>query len=310
MRFAKVLITCGIFVILFFEATEFSYAALPSSKGQRESLLEEGSISTLKEEEPAFSFESDSFARYIPRESVYSQQGKLGIIDTGSEQSIKTKAFGVLPVGFIVGARYIGIENSTGVTLPASLTSVSLGMEVTGPFFGIDKTYSFIGLYPSWYDSNWQCRSASFRTPFTVLAIRKPNERLTLIAGVAAFPEFQNEVTPVIGFRYLPNDRLTFDLIPPKPSISYKLNKELSIFAEGGLTNNEYNVKKDGNKSEILKYEEMNLGGGFSYQLGKNALFSLSAGSVMSHRLKYKDYVGKIRVKNGSYVNLGVLIKI
>jgi len=254
----------------------------------------------VKEEE-YFPQELESYAHYIPSRGAKGQSGKVGIIDSASEYSYEFKIADTLPLEFSTGARYIGIDNSTVVQLPARLTKVDFGVSTALPFFNFKDTYLAIELNPSFLTDNWYVRSSAFSLSQRYFLFHKVDEKLSFICGVRIDPHFEDSYWPILGFIYKPNDRLTFNIIPERPEISYALDKKLTVFLEGDNTSEEFRVTKDSLKNVPLQYNELHLGAGFRYNFNKHVKSSLSCGSVFNRSLKYRDSLGKVSIENGFY---------
>lgn len=253
-------------------------------------------------EEEYFPQELDTYVRFMPSAGAESQSGKVGLVASASEYNYQIKAFDKLPIEFAVISKYIGINNSTAVKLPAKLTSVSFGAEATLPFFNFDKTYFTIGLAPSFLSDNWNFRSEAFSLLQRYFMIYQPNEKWTFVAGVNYSPGFRPSLNPILGFIYKPNDRLTFNLTPNNPEISYDLNNRWTVFAQGDNTSDEYKVKQGDLKNVVLKYDEMRLGAGLRCAVNKHIKASLSTGSVFNRTIRYKENnLGKVALNNGFY---------
>ena len=264
----------------------------------------------IEEKEEDFPYELDSYVRYMPSRGARSQAGKVAVTDSASEFSYDFKAFGKLPVEFAAGTRYIGIHNTTGVKLPARLTQVSAGVETTLPFF-FDKTYFTLGAAPSFYTDNWNLNSASFRIPQRYFFIYQPDQKWIFICGVGVFPGFEDVVVPILGFIYKPDSRLTFNIVPSRPEITYALNDKLTLLLEAEISEDEFEVDKDNLKNVVLEYNEMHLGTGFKYQINKYIKSSVSAGCIFNRSIKYRDEnLGKVGIKNGLYTELRLDISI
>ncbi len=260
-------------------------------------------VKTTEEELPR---EVDTFVRFIPKQDARGLSGSVGIIQSEFEYSHNFKAFGKLPVQFGVGTDYISIDNSTEVKLPAHLTDIVFGAEVTLPFFGLKNTYLRLGARPTFPTDNWRVTSSAFRMPSYGFAIYKPNPKLTLIAGVAVYPSNENKVGPIAGLIYQYNDKLLLNLVPPRPTVVYSVNDKLDVFAEGGFSRSEFQVKKDGYKKAVLAYNEIHMGAGLKYSLNKFIDVSLSAGGMFNRSLKYRDSLGKVTIKDGLYTEFRV----
>jgi hypothetical protein len=248
--------------------------------------------------------ELDTVVTFIPSRGAKSQSGKVGLIETQSEYSYDLKAFGKLPVEISIGENYIGIDNTTKVTLPSRLTAFAFGANILLPFFKLDKTYLRIGAAPSFATNNWSFASNAFRIPINTILIYHPNEQFTGILGVHITPSsVESRVSPIVGVIYKPNDKITYNLVGPQPNITYMVNKKLGFFAEGKIFDQEFVVTKDNIKNVVLIFKEYLLGGGVLYKINNFAETSLSVGGVFSRYLKYRDEsdYGKVSINNGLY---------
>lgn len=262
--------------------------------------------------EESFSYqELDSYVRYIPRCNVKTASGKVEFIESGNTYDWRFKAFGKLPVKLSLDAQYISIENTlNNVELPAHLIGLATGAETTLPFFRFHKTYLRLGVNPAFYTDDGEFENSAFRIPSYYFLIYRPNEKWTFLYGIAVYPDFEDEVLPVPGFIYKPNDKLVFNIIPKRPNISYVLNERVSVFAEGGSSlNSEFEVTRNNSKNVVLRYKETHLGAGLNFKLNKYIQASVSAGGMFNRSLKYRDSQGKVNIKDGVYTEFRVEIK-
>jgi len=250
----------------------------------------------------------DAYYRFMPSSNVDKQAGEVGVMDSRAEYSFAFKAFDKLPISLLLQHEYIGLNNSTVVKLPAHLTAMTAGIETTFPFFNVDKAYLRVGVYPSFFGDDWSAESSRFRIPSRIFAIVQPNEKLTWIAGVAVYPDFQTPAFPILGLIYKPNDKLTFNLVPDSPNISYAVNDKLTAFVEGGLSNGEYEVDINNIKNTKLEYREVHCGLGMKYQFNKYIKSSVSVGGMFNRMLRYKDSYGKVAIDSGLYTEFKLSI--
>ena len=194
--------------------------------------------------------------------------------------------------------------------LPAHLTGLVTGLEVNLPFFKLDKTYLRLGVYPSFYGDDWDFDSSAFRIPVHVFLVYQPDEKWTWVAGVAVYPDYQTFAWPVIGAICKPNEKLIFELIPPRPNITYFLNDKLAVFGEAGIVSEEFEVDKDERKNVILAYQETRLGTGVKYKFNQYVQSSLSAGGIFNRRLQYRDSLGKVGINGGFYTEFSLKLSI
>lgn len=255
--------------------------------------------------------EIDSYVRYMPARSVQAMSGEVEVTESSSEYGYGFKVCGKLPVKLSLDTQYIGIENTlTNVGLPAHLNGLTTDLETTLPFFKFDNTYFRLGVSPSFYDDDWNFESSSFRIPSRYFLIYRPNQRWTFIGGAAVYPDYENQILPILGFIYKPNERLVFNLVPKRPNISYMLNERATLFAEGGgAYNSEFEVSRGNAKNVVLRYKETHLGAGVKFRINKFIETSITGGGVFNRSLKYRDNQGKVSVKDGAYAEFRVEIK-
>jgi len=132
-----------------------------------------------------------------------------------------------------------------------------------------------------------------------------------LVFGADYSPRDREPVSPIIGFIYKPNDRLTFNIIPETPEISYLLNDKLTAFVQGSMSQNEYRVTKDNVKNVVLDYNETHIGAGLRYKLNKYITGSLAAGGMFNRTIRYRQKdIGKVVVGDGLYTEFRLVVAI
>lgn len=281
-----------------------AFAITPKRENRYEEAVEQ------VEQERVLPHKFEIFYRYMPVAHADQQGGKVGLMEAGSEYDYEGKVFGELPITFSLNTGYTGINNSTAVSLPAKLTSTTAEIEITLPFFRADKTYFRFGITPSLYGDDWNYKPSNFRIPSRYYIINQPNSKFTWIFGVAYFPGYQTQVLPIIGFIYLPNDKLAFNIVPPRPTIVYSLNNKIALFGEAEIEGDEYRVDLQHMNSRTLEFTSNKVGAGVKYKFNKYIESSFSAGETFGRQLKYKDDVGKVDIKNSVYAEFRLTAKI
>ncbi len=245
------------------------------------------------EAENSFRNEAGAYIGYAPE--TYS---------TGWEYSYEHKFFDKLPVTFSIGNDVMFITKKSPVSLPAHLVVITTDIETMLPLFGLKGVYVGAGISPSFYSDNWNFEVSSFRLPSRGFVAYQPDDKWTLIGGVAVFPRLKYPVWPIFGVIYKPVKELTFNLVSEDPSIVYSLNDRVSIFAEGNYTYDEYEVDRGAAKNVILRYQDGYAGGGVEFKFSKFIKAAITAGGIFDRSMKYRDGGGKTDLRGGFYTEL------
>jgi hypothetical protein len=236
--------------------------------------------------------------------------GKVEIIDSDIQHSYAFKLFDKLPLKFSVEGKYYGINDTVYVPLPAKLTGVVWDFETALPLF-FENTYIRFGVSPSYLNDDWSFNSSSFRIPSRYYVIYMPDSKLTLLVGVAVYPEYEDEALPILGLIYRPNDKWAINILPNRPNISYFLNDKITLFGEGGGSlNEEFEVTRNNEKGRVLRYKETHVGCGIKYKFNDFAQSSLQVGGMFGRSLRYADDQGKVNIRNGFYSEFRLEVKI
>lgn len=245
------------------------------------------------EAEEDFRGEAGAYAQYAP-ETFY----------TGWEYSYEHKILDKLPVTFTIGSDAMFIYKQTALSLPAHLVSFTADAETILPIFGLKGFYAGGGVTPSFYSDGWAFEASSFRLPCRSFLIYQPDDKWTLVGGIAVFPKLKYPVWPVFGVIYKPVKELEFNLLSENPNVVYHLNDRISLFAEGDFTYDEYEVDRGAARNVALRYEDGFAGGGIEFSFTKFARVSVTAGGIFERSLKYSDGAGKADVKGGFYTQV------
>lgn len=279
-------------------------AALP----MQEKFVRRLDTEVVEREEIAHEF--NSYVRFMPAAKANVMPGKVELIRSEAEYDYNVKLFEQLPIQLSLNQEYIGIDKTVAVPLPAHLIGLTFNFETTLPFFYVKDTYIRFGVSPAYYTDSWSFPSSAFRIPSRYMLIYQPDPKLTVVAGIEVDPDYKEEIGPLVGVIYKPNDRLTFNIIPEEGDITYKLNDKFSVFAQGGFNSEEFEVTRNNIKGVILMYDDIYLGGGLKFKPHKYINALLSVGSALNRSLKYRDQHGKVNIENGFYTEFRLDITI
>jgi hypothetical protein len=245
-----------------------------------------------------FRNEANAYVQYAPQ-TLY----------TGCEYSNEYKIFDKLPVTFSIGNDAMFIYKSTDVSLPSHLVAMTTDVETVLPLFGLKGFYVGVGVSPSFYSNGWNFEGEAFRIPSRGFLVYQPDDKLTLVGGVAVFPKLKYPVWPIFGIVYKPVKELEFNLLSENPNIIYRLNDRVSLFAEGDFDYDEYEVDADTAKSVILRYEDFCAGGGVEFKFSKFTKAAITAGGIFDRSLKYRSTGEKVDLKGGFYTEAKMAVE-
>jgi len=242
--------------------------------------------------------------QYTMESDVNRQSGQISVNQNDFTLQYDTKAFDVLPLTFFFDYRHLDINENLPVNLPSHLEGRRLGagVKLPMPFTSTEEHFIGIDVMPSWYTDDWTWTNSSFRMPFRIYGIYRPDDNFVFIAGATIRPDYDTVVVPVIGFNWQPNDRWDIHLASTEPTVTYKINENWAIFGEYNGSLDEYEVTRNGQKGVVLKVSEFTLGGGLKYHINKKLEASFSAGANLARRFQYRDDVGKVDADSAPYI--------
>jgi len=128
-------------------------------------------------------FEAEHYYRYMPARKAQAQPGKIAVTEAASDYSYQTNIFDRLPFEFSLAAKYIGLDDTVPVSLPAQLTELAVGLEATVPVFNFKNTYFRMSVSPSFLGDSWNLK---VRISVFPRAMSSSGSRITSGPGFAA----------------------------------------------------------------------------------------------------------------------------
>ena len=247
-------------------------------------------------------------SRHIFDSDVEATSGEINVTQSELRLGHEFKVYEKLPVELSVHASHVDIDENVATELPSHLEGRGFGIGTKFPVPFVESENYFMGIEarPSWFSDDNDMNSDSFRIPMRAYLIYKESDDLILVGGVSIRPEFDDTVLRLIGFRYRPNDELSFNFLSDDPNISYKWSDKLTLLWEFDYVRDEYEVTRNGVKGLILKHRELSTGAGVQYALTDYINAAVSVGGVFSRRFEYEDDGGKVVPEGGLYTTIKV----
>ena len=260
---------------------------------------------------PSYLFNTYLQSRYVTESDVNASSGKLQVNESDFNFTFEDKISGQLPLTLSFAYRHVDIDESVAVELPAHLEGRRLGVgtKFPVPFVDAENYYLGIDVFPSMYTDDWKWENSAFRMPFRTYLIYKESDDFILVAGVSVRIDYDETILPVIGFKYVASDQLTFNFISDHPHVAYKIDDRLTALWEVDFIRDEYEVTRGSDKNVILKYRSFSTGAGLKYAIDDQMEISGTVGGVFGRRVEYEDDRGKVEPDAGLYTQIKVAFK-
>lgn len=245
-------------------------------------------------------------SRHTYSADIEATSGEMDVTETKFDYTHKLKLWDQLPVDASLTVGHMDIHEDDPLEVPSHLESRRLGLSTKfpAPWVGDERFFIGLDIFPTFNTDDWAWESGAFRLPFRGYLILKESDDFILVAGVSVRPEYEEEVLPVIGFIYRPNDRWSFNFASDDPNVSYKLNDQTLLRWELNYAWEEYEVTRGAQEHVVLQYRQTASGFGIEHQFNQCLKGVLSVGAVFGRQLKYKDGTGKIAPDTGLYTNV------
>ncbi len=199
-----------------------------------------------------------------------------------------------------------------GAFLPDTLQSVAVNLGNTlrvGDKWALQFEMD-PGVYSDFEDMDWEDLNAPLS--FRALYFHRPN----LIWTLAVIGNIKSEFPIVggIGARWLPTERLTVDVILPRPQVAYEASDRITLFAGGEFKGGGYRVAEDfGSRlgrpdlnDQDVFYREARVGGGFKCKLTEKVSAVLEGGWVIDRRFTYVDRNLQLNGDGAGYFQIAI----
>lgn len=245
-----------------------------------------------------FTHKSTSEFSYVANSNIKLGEVNLGAIDTTHSRlrygaSFQTSNSYSWRIGVEWERHAFGLP--AGSMLPNTLNSIALNL---GDTWRINDKWTLqFEADPGIYSDLEDIGIEDFNAPlsFRALYFHRPN----LIWTFAVIANMKNEFPVIggIGARWLPTDKVTVDILLPRPQISYQLSDKARLFAGAELKGGGYRVAENfGTRvgrpdlnDQDLSYREVRAGAGINWKFTNKLSAVVEGGWVIDRRFKFRD---------------------
>jgi len=236
----------------------------------------------------ATSWNSQLAISSLPTADLHGIPGAAGLTDYRIKlaRNLKYNDQLTLTLGGGYGLKYIDATSSAA--LPQDLHSLFLE---TGASYRInDKAFASLRLSPGFYSDFKDLGDDDLRMPVLLLGGYSFANGISVVGGfVYRFGYHASQYIPALGIRYLPNDSWMFDLIAPRPAVTYFASRQLQLFVAGDFSSDEYELKDRSSGSKVIKYSDLKAMAGANYLPVPDVKLSTSVGYAFERRFMFFD---------------------
>jgi len=225
---------------------------------------------------------------YLPSADLHDASGDAGISDYRLKiaRNISLDDRLILTLGGGYGLKYI--DSTPTALLPQELHS--LFVEVGARYRINDRSFASIKLYPGFYSDFKDLGGDDLRMPLLALGGYSFDNGLSAVGGFAyRFGYHTSQLIPVLGFSYQPNQNWRFDLLAPRPGITYTASRQLQLFVAGDFASDEYQLKDRSLGAKAIKYSDYKAMGGVHYRPNPAVTITTSLGYAFERRFTFFD---------------------
>lgn len=227
---------------------------------------------------------------YLPSADLHAASGDVTISDYRLKiaRNIRLDERITLNLGGGYGLKHV--VSSPAASLPRDLHALFLE---TGVTYRInDKAFASLKLYPGFYSDFKDPGEDDLRMPALALAGYSFDNGMSVIGGfLYRFGYYANPFIPVLGVSYQPNQTWRFDLVAPRPGITYVASRQLQLFVAGDFASDEYELKDRSFGAKAIRYGDYKGMAGFTYVPTTSTKLTAAGGYAFERRFVFYDSI-------------------
>ena len=225
---------------------------------------------------------------YLPSGDLHGSPGDVGITDYRLKlaRNVKLDDRLTLTLGGGYGLKHL--DSSPSAALPQDLQA--LFIEAGARYRISDRAFASIKLYPGFYSDFKDLGDDDLRMPVLALGGYRFYNGLSAVGGfIYRFGYHSSQFIPALGFSYQPDDHWRFDLIAPRPGITYLASRQLHLFVAGDFASDEYELKDRTFGAKVIRYSDYKAMVGVDYLPLPAVKLSTSVGYAFERKFAFYD---------------------
>lgn len=153
-----------------------------------------------------------------------------------------------------------------------------------------DRAFASLKLSPGFYSDFKELGSDDLRMPLLALGGYNFENGFTVVGGfIYRLGYHSSSFFPALGFTYQPNTDWRFDLIAPRPSVTYRASRQVQLFAAGDFASEEYELHDRSSGAKAIKYGDYKVMAGLTYLPSPAVRISTSLGYAFERKFSFYD---------------------
>lgn len=228
-------------------------------------------------------------------------------VDVGTRIALSDPWF--LNLGLVSDNLFLG--QVTGVPIPDTINTLRFNL---GIGYRLNDQWTFTGMAsPSLYRFD-NVNGDDIGASGGVVATFQQNPSLTWSLGIIGSPDSDIPVLPLVGVRWLINDRYTLEVGMPRTRFTYNFKPDWNFYGGLDLNGTVFRSEKDlGTKighsqynSALATYRDVRLGVGTGYTFWKGIHAEVETGCSVYREINYQDIDQTVEFKPAPYVRVGI----
>ena len=223
---------------------------------------------------------------HLPAADLHGVPGDAGISDYRLKlaRNIGVDDRLTLTLGGGYGLKHIDVPST--VVLPQELHALFL--EAGARYRISDSAFASVKLYPGFYSDFKEFGTGNLRLPILALGGYSFENGFSVVGGcIYRFGYHTSQFIPALGFSYQPDPFWRFDLIAPRPGITYFATRQLQLFVAGDFASDEYEIRDPKFGAQAMKYSDYKVMGGFNYLPTPTIKISTSMGYAFDRKFAF-----------------------
>ena len=241
---------------------------------------------------------------------------KAALTHVGSGGSLGITTFQVRPTIEFPGSQGLFVtpnfgwhflDGPTTTDLPSDVYDVSLDVSLYRPIG--DKWLVQVAIVPGIYTDGDNTSTDALRVQGRVMGFYTMNSGKQLVLGIVYLDREDIPVLPTFGVVWQPRDDLRYELMFPKPRLSWRQYAEADweqwVYVTGELGGGSWAVRRTTGLDDIATYRDLRFVIGLERKRTTGRSWHVEGGYVFARELEFDSNVGDVSFDETAFIRIG-----